>query len=189
MNIGASMLRPSRPAVSRPKLSGILALVVILPFPGLSATQQPDPGKKNARQSSKVQPQFREAEELLRQGLIEQAKEKTQEELTRNPSSVEGHNLLGIIYSDQKDFANALEAFQHALKLDPNSTKTHNNLGNLYVAQEKPDLAEKEFKTVLRLDPANRDGNYNLGLVLMAKGVPVEAISHFQRVHPLNVET
>ena len=59
---------------------------------------------------------------------------------------MEGYNLLGIIYSSEKDFANALDAFQHALKLDPNSTRTQNNLGNVYVAQEKFDLAEKEFR-------------------------------------------
>jgi len=87
------------------------------------------------------------------------------------------------------DYANALDAFQHALKLDLNSTKTHNNLANLYVVQQKPDLAEKEFQRVLRLDPANRDGNYNLGLLLMAKGLTAEAIPHFQRVRPLNLET
>src|SRR3989475_10702994 len=38
-------------------------------------------------------------------------------------------------------------------------------------------------------DLGNRDGNYNLGLVLMAKGRPAEAIIHFQRVRPSNVET
>jgi len=127
-------------------------------------------------------------EELLRQGLIEQAKEKIQDELQRNPSSVEGYNLLGIIYSGQKDYAKALEAFQYALKLEPSSTRTRNNLGNVYVAEEKSDLAEKEFRTVLRLDPANRDGNYNLGLVLMSEGHPAEAVVHFQRVRPANVQ-
>src|SRR5207253_1079259 len=90
---------------------------------------------------------------------------------------------------DQKEYANALEAFQHARKLDPHSTRTRNNLGNVYVAERKPDLAEKEFRTILGLDPANRDGNYNLGLVLMAKGQPTEAIVHFQRVRPANVQT
>src|SRR2546427_11161714 len=47
----------------------------------------------------------------------------------------------------------------------------------------------KEFRTVLRLDPANRDGNYNLGLILMVRGHPAEAIIHFQRVRPPNVQT
>src|SRR6267154_139131 len=189
MNIGASFQHASRITGSPPKLRGIFALALILLFPRVSAAQQSVPSKKNAQQSSKIQPQFREAEELFRQGLIDQAKEKIEEELKRNPSSVEGYNLLGIIYSDQKDYATALEVFQHALKLEPNSTRTHNNLGNVYVAQEKPNLAEKEFRTVLRLDPGNRDGNYDLGLVLMATGRPAEAIIHFQRVRPSNVET
>ncbi|PYU74143.1 MAG: hypothetical protein DMG49_05085 [Acidobacteria bacterium] len=176
------MLHPSRLAGSSSKWSGILALAVILLFPTVAPAQQSVPAKKNAQPSSKIQPQYREVEELLRQGLIEQAKEKVQEELSRNPSSVEGYNLLGIIYSDQKDYANAFEAFQRALQLDPNSTRTRNNLGNVYVAQEKLGRAEKEFREVLRLDPGNRDGNYNLGLVLMAKGAPSESITHFLRV-------
>src|SRR5258706_201229 len=179
----------SRLARRGPGFSGILALSLIFLFPGVSEAQQSAPSGKNATQSVKVRSHFPEVEELLRQGLIEEAKEKIQEELQRNPSSVEAYNLLGIIYRDQKDYANALEAFQRALKLDPNSTRTRNNLGNVYVAQEKPDLAEKEFRAVVRLDPANRDGNYNLGLVLMAKGRPAEAISHFQRVRPTNVQT
>ncbi len=103
--------------------------------------------------------------------------------------SVEGYNLLGIVYSSQKDYDNALEAFQHALKIDPNSTKTANNLGNLYVSQGKLDLAEKEFKKVVRVDPLNSDANYNLGLVLMAKNLPAEAIASFQRVLPATIET
>ena len=189
MKIGASMLHPSRLAGSSSKWSGILALAVILLFPTVAPAQQSVPAKKNAQPSSKIQPQYREVEELLRQGLIEQAKEKVQEELSRNPSSVEGYNLLGIIYSDQKDYANAFEAFQRALQLDPNSTRTRNNLGNVYVAQEKLGRAEKEFREVLRLDPGNRDGNYNLGLVLMAKGAPSESITHFLRVRPLNIAT
>jgi tetratricopeptide (TPR) repeat protein len=45
--------------------------------------------------------------------------------------------LLGIACGDEKDYADALDAFQHALKLAPNSTITHNNLGNLYVVQQK----------------------------------------------------
>src|SRR5467141_1596720 len=189
MKFSVSMRPSSRFTGRSPRFKGILVLSLIFLFPGVSETQQSVPSRKNATQTAKIQSHFPEVEELLRQGLIEQAKEKIQEELQRNSSNVEAYNLLGIIYSDQKDYANALEAFQHALKLDANSTRTRNNLGNAYVAEEKPDLAEKEFRTLLGLDPANRDGNYNLGLVLMAKGQPTEAIVHFQRVRPANVQT
>ena len=132
---------------------------------------------------------FAEAQSLLQQGSIADAKARIQEQLALHPSSVEGYNLLGIACTNEKDYDGALEAFHHALKLAPNSAKTRTNLGNVYVAQGKPDLAEKEFRTALTLDPANRDGNYNLGLVLMAKGAPAEAIPHFLLVRPLNLQT
>lgn len=168
----------------------MFALVWVLVLPAAGAVgQQAVPDKGNARQSAKTPTHFPEVEELLGQGLLDQAREKIQEELKRNPSSVEGYNLLGIIYSDQKDFVNAVEAFQQALKLDPNSTGTRNNLGNAYIAQAQPGLAEREYRTVLRQDSGNRDANYNLGLLLMAKGSPSEAASHFLRVRPANVET
>src|SRR5438874_2590201 len=182
-------MRPSSRLTGRgPRFSGILAIAIILFSSRRLEAQQSASSRKEVPQTAKIQSHFPEVEELLRQGLIEQAKEKIQDELQRNPSSVEGYNFLGIIYSGQKDYAKALEAFQYALKLEPSSNRTRNNLGNVYVAEEKSDLAEKEFRTVLRLDPANRDGNYNLGLVLMSDGHPAEAVVHFQHVRPANVQ-
>jgi len=167
------------------------ATFIALPI-AISAAQQPSPGAAKVQSShgasAKSPSQFLEAETLLQQGSIEEAKKKIQEQLAIMPS-VEGYNLLGIVYSSQKDYDNALEAFQHALKIDPNSTKTANNLGNLYVSQGKLDLAGREFKKVVRVDPLNSDANYNLGLVLMAKNLPAEAIASFQRVHPATIET
>jgi tetratricopeptide (TPR) repeat protein len=130
-----------------------------------------------------------EAETLLRQGSVEEAKRKIEEQRKLDPSSVEGYNLLGIVYSTEKDYQNALEAFQHALTLDPDSVRTHNNLANLYVTQEKFDQAEKEFGKALRLDPVNRDANYNLSLVLLARHLPAQAILHLQRVRPADAAT
>jgi tetratricopeptide (TPR) repeat protein len=179
----------SFPQRARRLLSGILALGWIFNCATADAAQHPAPSRSKTQQSSPAPSPFLEAEALLRQGSIAEAKSKAQEQLQLNPSSVEGYNLLGIIYSNEQDFVNALEAFQHALKLAPSSTKTLNNLGNVYAARQKFDLAEKEFRKVLSIDPANNDGNYNLGLVLMAGGSPTEAISHFQRVRPANAQS
>jgi tetratricopeptide (TPR) repeat protein len=166
----------------------VLALISVLIFAPADLTGQEANSTSGQAQTRNSSP-FLEAETLFRQGEIERAKEKIQQQLALHPGSVEGYNLLGIVHSSEHDYRNALEAFQHALKLDPNSTKTHNNLGNFYVAQGKPDLAEKEFQRVLRLDAANRDANYNLGLLLIAKGAPAEAIPHFLRIRSPNVET
>jgi tetratricopeptide (TPR) repeat protein len=132
--------------------------------------------------------ELQQAEALMQQGHLDEAKAKVQEQLGRS-ASVEGYNLLGIIESGQQDYANALASFQKALQLSPNSTKTHVNLGNVYLMQKKADIAEKEFRTVLRLEPQNQDGNYNLGLLLMAKGAPAQAIPLLARVHPANTAT
>ncbi len=175
----------------RPRLwlRASLALLGILCLSVNSVARQAVPRRGDARQSAKLGPALAEVETLLSQGRLDEAKKKILEELGRDPKSIEGYNLLGIVYSDEKDFANALDAFLYALKISPNSTSTHNNLGNLYVAQQKLDLAEKEFAAVLRIDPANRDANYNLGLVLLAQGAPAKAILHLQRVRPANLET
>jgi tetratricopeptide (TPR) repeat protein len=177
------------PTVSR-RWHGILALFVIFFFPGAFAAQkQPVSREGEVRPSAKTDSGFAEAEQLLQQGLLDQAKEKIEEQLSLHSASVEGYNLLGIVYSEEKDYPRAQEAFQHALKLAPNSTQTRNNLANVDIALGQPGLAEKEFREVLRLDPANRDGNYNLGLLLMAKGSPAAAVGCFQRVRPQSLET
>ena len=172
----------------RPLWIAALAVFVALLFSVALSAQQPV-ARNPAGSSSKPNLRFQEVEDLVRQGLLDQAKQKIKDVLQQNPSSVEGYNLLGIICTEQKDFPGAVEAFQHALKIDPNSVRTRNNLGNAYAAQGKADLAEKELRAVVRLDPANRDGNYNLGLLLMARNQPAEAIPHFQRVKPANLET
>lgn len=176
------LFRFSSASKHRPTVHLILAILLSMAFAcPISAAQHAD--------SSQTTASLAEAETLLRQGSIAEAKRKIQEQLALHPDSVAGYNLLGIAYGSEKDYAGALQAFQHALKLDPRSTKTHNNLGNLYAAQNQTDLAEKEFRTTLRLAPQDPEGNYSLGLLLMSKGKPAEAIPFFQRVHPANMET
>src|SRR5215472_11077726 len=167
------------------------ATVILFCIAGFAAPPQATTSSQGTRSSAKAQAPspFWEAESLLAQGSVEEAKQKVQEQLQLHPRSVEGYNLLGIVFTSEKNPMQALDSFQHALQLDPNSTRTHNNLGNFYVSQEKVDLAEKEFRTVLRLDPTNRDANYNLGLLLMAKHSPAQAIPLFRKVHPQNIET
>src|SRR5450631_1742215 len=160
--------------------AGLVALFLLVPFSHATATQ---------KQSPKSEAKFPQVQTLIEQGRLEEARAQVQEELRRNPTSVDGYIELGVIESAEGDFTNAATTLQKALQLAPNSTKAHNDLGNVYVNQKRVDLAEKEFRAVLRLDPGNRDGNYNLGVLLMAKGSPAEAIPHFERVRPADVAT
>src|SRR4029077_11921451 len=86
---GTSLQRPSKSARSWPRPCRILALMVLL-VSAQGVPQQTVPHPGNSRQPSKIAPLLEEAEELFRQGSIDEAKNKIQEELERNPSSVEG---------------------------------------------------------------------------------------------------
>lgn len=180
MGVSASLRRWIGKAIACSRRGDLLLLAVIFFVCTAGAAQ---------RESSKTPARFEAVESLVQQGRLEEAKTRMLEELQREPSSVDGYNLLGIIESEEQDYGSALEVFQKALQLAPESTKTHNNLGNVYVAQKKFDLAEKEFRTVLRLNPGDQDGNYNLGVLEMAKGSPAKAIPYFDRVRPKNLAT
>jgi tetratricopeptide (TPR) repeat protein len=148
----------------------------------------PQTRAQNTLRNTKPQNQLTDAEQLLAQGRLPEARQIVEEILKRRPTA-EGYNLLGIICSSEKDYADALEAFERALKLNPSSAKTHNNLANLYAAEGKPELAEPEFRRALAIAPTNSDANYNYGVFLLAKGSSGPAITHLLRVRPQTPET
>jgi len=178
-------------AACRAALPGILLLMGAQGF-AATTQRQSSSSSKNQHQVRPAAPAsispLQQAEGLVQQGRLDEAKNLVDQQLALNPSSVDAYNLLGIIYTGKKDYVSALEAFQHALTLAPNSATAHNNLGNLYVAQQKLDLAEKEFNKVLALTPDNQNANYNLALLLIQKEQPAAAIQHLQRMHPATVE-
>ena len=95
MNLSASPSHSTR-TVAFPDLSRVFALAaaLLMLLAAAASAQQPVPRKSAVSQSSKPQPQFQEVEALVRQGSLDQAKQKIQDVLRQNPSSVEAHNLL-----------------------------------------------------------------------------------------------
>src|SRR5438552_8212002 len=81
--------------------------------------QQPTPrssvSAQNKTRVSASSP-FGDAEALLAQGKLDDARARTEELLNAHPDSVEGYNLLGIIEANSKNYAAAEKAFQHALE-------------------------------------------------------------------------
>ncbi len=128
--------------------------------------------------------EFDEAQSLLQQHRLHEARTAVLDALKLHPASVEGYNLLGMIDSELQDPQDALAAFGKALQLAPGSVKTRVNLGNFYAAANHLDQAEQQFQAALRLSPADQDANYALGVLLMMRGQPAQAIPHFERIQP-----
>ena len=146
-------------------------------------------GQKTDVTSPGAEQEFVTAQRLMSEGDLPQAREVVLKGLALSPQSVEGYNLLGILYSQEKDYVRATAAFEHGLEIDPRSTATHNNLGSNYIAQNHTDLAKKEYLTTLRLDPGNREANYNLGRLALTERQAEVAIAYFKKVQPPDVPT
>ncbi len=134
--------------------------------------------------SSAAARDFEQAKMFFRQGALDRALSAAQRGLAIHPNDVEGLNLLGMIYHQQKQYAESAEAFRKAAKINPRSLTTLNNLATSYSAQQKDDLAQQTLRKILNLDPRNNTANFNFGLLLLGKHRPKEAVFYLERVEP-----
>jgi len=129
-----------------------------------------------------VPDEFNEARHLLAEGNFDQAVVLAKDGLAKDPHSVVGLNLLGVIYNQQGKYQSAIAEFQQALAIAPSSVDTLVNLGTSLGAQNKDDEAERYLKRALRLQPRNKTANYNLGALMLDRKRPREAISYLLRI-------
>jgi len=169
--------------VPRTLLPVCLLAVAFLQTVGLFSAGGPQ-ANGQSRSEPAAQQHFAAAQDLLHRGDADGALAEAQEGLKLAPHSIEGLNLLALIYGQKRDLARAVATLETALKFDPRSTVTHTNLGNIYYQQQRLDLAEKQFQAALRENPKDREANFNLGTLLLAKKQPKLAIPYFSRVQP-----
>ena len=63
----------------------------------------------------------------------------------------QAHLQLGILYADQREYAQSLPEYQRALDLDPNLSDAHYRLGQYYVHAGQKDRAQQEFDIYQKL--------------------------------------
>ena len=63
------------------------------------------------------------------------------------------HLQLGILYSDQRRYPEAIAALEQAIQLEPGMAQAHYRLGQVYRRTGREDLARKELETFERLQP------------------------------------
>lgn len=72
------------------------------------------------------------------------------------------HNDLGVIYMNQKKYADAEKQFVEALRLNPTNARAWNNLGAALASQGKHQNSIPYFQEALRLDPDYEGARANL---------------------------
>ncbi len=85
--------------------------------------------------------------------MLPEALKYARKALAADADSWRVYNLLGVIYTDQKEFGRAIDAFKSAMRLAPNEPMSHSDLAKVYLAQGKYDEALKSVETAVRLAP------------------------------------
>jgi len=92
-----------------------------------------------------------QAEIALNRGDLDKALQLCERLVQREPLSIAGHYLLGIIYRTWEDEARAIEEFRKVLYLEPEHALARFNLGDLYSQVGQFDEARVEYANVVRL--------------------------------------
>jgi tetratricopeptide (TPR) repeat protein len=71
--------------------------------------------------------------------------------LELDPGLAEPHFQLGNLYSDQRNFSEAIPEYERALKLSPDLTDAHYRLGQAYVRTGEKEKAQEQFQVYQRL--------------------------------------
>ncbi len=91
------------------------------------------------------------------------------------PNSYRIHNNLGMAYSDEYLYKEALISYEKAIGIDPHNPVAYHNRGNLYAQAGRFDLAESNFKKAISLDPNFLFSYRQLYISLVNQGKKEEA--------------
>jgi tetratricopeptide (TPR) repeat protein len=87
-----------------------------------------------------------------------------------DPDSWRVHRALGEVYSESRDWQNAITEYKKAIERQPNNSELYEALGDSYQRISRFDDATHAYETELKLSPHNSIALYNLGKIRVERG-------------------
>jgi tetratricopeptide (TPR) repeat protein len=160
-------------------LAFALVLIGLLAIPTLQAQSSID--------ASADDREFRAAVSQYQSGHYSEAAQELEDLARRIPPNFQVEELLGLVYSAEKNDATANRAFAEAVHLDPKSAAAHANLAVNLARLGREAESEAEFKRALGAAPHDYQANQDLGEFYLRHGKVAEALSYLseaERLHP-----
>ena len=105
----------------------------------------------------------KEATRLYQQGRLDQAMTKLNAALTQQPKDAQGRFLKGLILTEQKKPADAIQVFTGLTEDFPELPEPYNNLAVLYASQGNYDKAKAALELAIHTHPSYATAHENLG--------------------------
>ena len=96
------------------------------------------------------------------------------------PTDPNTYLRLGLIYSEIKEFNQAIFYFKKAIKLQPEWSPLYNNVGNALARIGNPEEAIPYYEKALKIKPNYATAHMNLGNALAQTGELYKAIDHYK---------
>jgi Tfp pilus assembly protein PilF len=120
--------------------------------------------------------EFQAGEYTLAQRSLEQL-------IAEYPQTAPAHNLLGLIFMQQKKYIEADREFATALQLLPNSVSAHVNHGNALVQLHQDEKARLEYMEALDLRSEDPVALAGVGLIYARAGSNSSAVPFLENAH------
>jgi Flp pilus assembly protein TadD len=111
--------------------------------------------------------EWRDVEKLFRGGETALALQRAERAIAERPRDASMRFLRGVMLSETKREAEAMDAFTRLTEEFPELPEPYNNLAVLHAAQGRIDQARELLETALRHDPAYMTARENLGDVFV----------------------
>ncbi|ANH78497.1 tetratricopeptide repeat protein [Candidatus Chlamydia sanziniae] len=108
--------------------------------------------------------------------------------VSKNPLYWKAWVKLGYLFSHNKQWDRATEAYERVVQLRPDLSDGHYNLGLCYLTLDKTRLALKAFQEALFLNEEDADAYFYVGLAHMDLKQPKQAHEAFSRSLGINLE-
>jgi len=102
------------------------------------------------------------------------------------------HFNRGVHFSQQRDFARAIQAYEKVIELEPNYVEAYNNLAIVYQEMGDWENARLTYQKSIELNPRYEKAHNNLGILLCLQERYEESIEAFQKalvINPRNLES
>ncbi|MEO0116557.1 MAG: tetratricopeptide repeat protein [candidate division WOR-3 bacterium] len=98
---------------------------------------------------------------------------------------IEAYNLIGVIFTEMGQLAEAEEVLKKSLSINPYLPETYHNLGNLHYAKGEREKAKEYYEIALKLDPHSARTYNNLGNLYLEEGKIREALLLYEKAYYL----
>ncbi len=138
-----------------------------------------------------LQLMLREAEHALREERFQVAEERLVELVSVAPKLAEAYEVLSRVYTQKKEWKEALESLACYVKLSPKDSERRFLLAEMYEEQGNKEKAYDEYARALEMSPHNPkylDACITLALILKKKNDAANMLKILQEVNPENTK-